>query len=425
MITSKIEKIKEKLNRRLKFIRQCHDIDFCLEVKEYLNLLEQDSLLSGLIESLKIEGTKMEEEVVGIEKEAEKELNNIKNEIELQIKNNNINVRDQQLFNLFQEYEQYANKTKIPLGESPIYSQQEQIIEIIKHLRDTYPQVDLNKYLVLDSSGNPLRYNLSTAVNEYTKKKRKCELEKRTNAASAYVKLDYIRWALNLYLKELDNVEETRAILEVASKQFFINQIIKAIENGNSEFFKNKEFFQSLLRLHNFILDNLELQHLGFSLVNRFKQRVEWYQKNEYSEICKKKENKSKKEVELTKRLSNFLFDMGVFPVSQAIFGNKKPDVIALHPSEIIILEAKVFERTDNSYLSQGLNQIYNYMNTLGQYYGHLILFNRTNQSIDIEDHFSLKDKTIFINTINLNEAPSKSKMKVWNVPKLEHLVKL
>ncbi len=414
MFNSYTETITAKLNRKLDVIRNSPDNDFWLEIQDYLNLMDSHYLLQGCVSSLKSELKLRSQELSKIEGVALKQLDAVKEYLE------SLKINSEKAKKYLSEYSDFKAKTS-ESSQPLVFALSSKLYEVIREIDKNFDKSLIEKYVDRDSTGEILRIKLSKAADEYKKMFEKFELDDRIRVSSSYNRLDEFRKLDEEKLKEI-SAKSPFGALNYAGALAEKKKLILDPE-FRSNFFIRKNFQLDLYRVHNYILDCIDFQSLGLSLVQRFKNLVEWYQKNEYLKICRSKANIGKQETELTKSLNIFLFNNGIFPISQAMFGNRKPDILGLHPHETIVTEVKILRKKDQIYFSKGLNQIFDYVGTLNQRSGFLVLFNLTDYQLNLEDKLVFKNRIIYIITVNLRIQPSKAKLKVWDIPKLPELL--
>ena len=174
-------------------------------------------------------------------------------------------------------------------------------------------------------------------------------------------------------------------------------------------------------RIHNYIHDNLDRAITGAVLLGRYKKRCEWYEKDLLLEVLHEKDSAKNIETKIKKLFMKFLFDSGIFPIAESIFGGQIPDIVGLHRDEIMPIEVKIYKNSTSPIL-KGFNQIVNYTATLDETYGYYIIFNKTNKTFDVPGKIEVADKVIQIFVINLQGSPSKTKVKIVKITKKSFL---
>lgn len=140
---------------------------------------------------------------------------------------------------------------------------------------------------------------------------------------------------------------------------------------------------------------------------------VEWYRREEYKHIIN---TANKKEHDLELKLCGFLFDKGLFPISQAVFGNQRPDITNFDLGMPTAIEVKVVSDKSISIVKDGFSEILSYISTLEINLGYLVIFNVGNFHVGLEDSYTINDKKISVVIINLREPPSTIKLDVWDI---------
>lgn len=133
----------------------------------------------------------------------------------------------------------------------------------------------------------------------------------------------------------------------------------------------------------------------------RYKQKAEWFKKDELFEIAKK--ITSQTEINLQKHLFEYLHDCEVvFFVEPRSPGGKVDFLSPQKDGSRVIAETKVFSRGSRgkSYLIKGFRQLYNYTCDHNEPFGFLIIYNISDAAI----HFSFKNSTFGVPRIHFND---------------------
>ena len=165
--------------------------------------------------------------------------------------------------------------------------------------------------------------------------------------------------------------------------------------------------------LCNYVDEQLHDQSIMLSLLIRYKQRSEWFYREQLFEISQLA-NGSDKRHEIEKRLARdlygYLHDQGIdFHIEPSSMPGKIDLIAAQNTDDPLLLEVKVFDNDgrDKSYLCNGFNQIYIYTLQYNEPFGYMVIFNISDRDL----RFALKctghiplvlhnNKTIFVLTI-------------------------
>jgi hypothetical protein len=107
------------------------------------------------------------------------------------------------------------------------------------------------------------------------------------------------------------------------------------------------------------ICRRLGLERSLLALVNRYRQRVEWYEAYRLRQLTEQGQGPGHIEDRLTSTLAMFLFDHGLNPLTKPMIGPGQPDVLGTGGPFSFYVEAKQHAEGARSYLVQGFNQIW------------------------------------------------------------------
>ncbi|MBD2509550.1 hypothetical protein H6G91_20015 [Nostoc muscorum FACHB-395] len=181
-----------------------------------------------------------------------------------------------------------------------------------------------------------------------------------------------------------------------------------------------------------YIQDKLDESSTVLYLLEKYKQRCEWFFKEElrklYEDNQGNPDKQGKQEKVLDKDLRKFLFDQGIdYPLSQPPSPSGEADIVSLlNTKDPLVLEVKIFDRNNNNYgknrIIDGFKQIVKYANDYNKSIGYLFLFNFDSAEIDIvtnsgNSNFPVRiffnGKTYFIITVNIYQFNTKSASKI------------
>lgn len=103
----------------------------------------------------------------------------------------------------------------------------------------------------------------------------------------------------------------------------------------------------------------LGLERSVLSLVNRYRQRVEWYEAHRLRQLALAEVGPGQIEERLTATLAMYLFDHGLNPLTKPMIGPAQPDVLGTDEHFSFYVEAKQHLGDARSYLVQGFNQMW------------------------------------------------------------------
>lgn len=154
--------------------------------------------------------------------------------------------------------------------------------------------------------------------------------------------------------------------------------------------------------LYDYLEWKLDEQRLILTFLLRYKQRSEWFNREELNQICEKRP--SIKEKSLKENIYMYLHDQGIeFTLEETLPGAGIIDFIAKLPDGTPLLaEAKVFN-LDKEDLKRGVNQLKWYMDRYNGFFGTLVIFKVCERDIDFKfkslvpfTHMVYNNKIIF-----------------------------
>lgn len=407
-----ISAIREKLERRLQLIDRASDQDFFPEVVPYLFELVSNPVFRPILDRLNRD-----------KEEDTKKFEQLKRAVESEVRATADvvigRIRSQQgiaieVSNAIREFESMATGQIISSSELcvSLYDDLSGLCYAIAKNDGAKLIEDLS---IKDSQGRHEDWNLSKSWSSYHDEHEKVEILKRIKPWACWERLVIIPGALWEYKDHWDTIKKNPAAL--FNWAWLAGEMRKQVDpyrlhHGKaiqeSVTFNRSETLQDLRRLHAFILDNLDRTVVGMSLLERFKKRCEWFDQEELKQAATPHAGESK----LKRILMRFLFDQGVFPVAESVFGAQRPDILGIHPEEIMPVEVKIFGGSgDRVHVARGFHQIYRYAHTMGEPFGYLVIFNNSQNTLDIPSSVNVADRTIKVEVIHLHGSPSKRKL--------------
>ena len=167
--------------------------------------------------------------------------------------------------------------------------------------------------------------------------------------------------------------------------------------------------------LVNFLHDQIDDAGNVLYLIERFKLRAEWFDRDELYNLYQ--DQTSIGESNLDRELRASLFQGGIdYPFSQPLSPSGKADVVALLESDDpLVLEVKVFDPErgrSKRQLQQGFHQVLRYADDYNQSVGYLVVFNCSGRQLVISSEESSEaefpprinyaGRTVFVISIDL-----------------------
>ena len=147
----------------------------------------------------------------------------------------------------------------------------------------------------------------------------------------------------------------------------------------------------------NFLRDRIDDSGSVLYLIERFKLRTEWFDREELYALYDGQTAKG--EDNLDRKLRQALFEGGVdYPFSQPSSPSGKADVVAsLGSEDPLVLEIKVFDPyrgKDKFHLRQGFHQVLRYADDYNQSLGYLVIFNCSGKRLVISSGEGSEEET-------------------------------
>jgi hypothetical protein len=415
--------LKEKLDRKFSFISAIEsESDFYLELIDYLVLLLSDTRLSYIVGMITQDGERAKEKFNMVRKQTVDLLLKTRNNLQELLTKNGIKEDDAK--NLFQHFDGlFSGK----ISTSAIFEEalEREIYTVIYKIVKDYPDIPLDKIAKpRDEIGNWIVLSpLKEAIENCREARSYHDLEKKHAVWGAWERLALIPRALYTTSKEIHETFEENAVLAMglsALSSEIKNIVSKGVfRQNNSCRFSRETALLDLTRIHNFVLDNIEKSNLGFGILTRYKQRCEWFDKEQLLSLIENKGTERKKiEAKLTREMSKYLHDNGIIPLSEVVFGRSRPDLLGLYSGEELFpIEVKVIESNEIGRLKTGFNQILTYIETIDVLEGFYVVYCVGDFILDIPSSIFRNERRINIIKINLfRTPPSKRKPNVKTV---------
>lgn len=236
---------------------------------------------------------------------------------------------------------------------------------------------------------------------------------------------------LNLPDNELDYATISLSLLDQCSQKSGLLSKKGSSISGEKRIDAGIKYFNKIFtkKLYEYIDERIEDGNLILYILNGFKARSEWFNKNELYELYQS--NTRHGEENLTKELRKFLFDQGIdYPFSEPLSPSGKPDLVhGIGGDNPLTLEVKLFDPArsyNRAYIRRGFHQAFRSAKDYNQPFGYLLIFNLSDYDIKFGTESQNKqikidfgDKTIYIVVINLFESESaskKGKMKPYEI---------
>jgi hypothetical protein len=240
-----------------------------------------------------------------------------------------------------------------------------------------------------------------TQFKKYTAAKERFDDRRRVSVWYAFLRLmDVAIWVYKDLLNvSLDPLERFAAIV-------YKEEFRKAIDGrrplSNDQ---RAEFSRYLTRFRNFLLEEFQDCRDSASALADFKARCEWYSFEEIKSIYRK--GRKSAERQLTMYTCKYLHDRGFLPIYNPKFGRNIPDFIDVKEEQPLIAEVKVVSSLqDKKRIRAGFKQIYDYISTLSQTLGYLLIFNFGAVNFQIPPSVSTDGREIVIIEINVPPEP-------------------
>lgn len=247
---------------------------------------------------------------------------------------------------------------------------------------------------------------------------------------------------------ELSNENEAAAVAAHVIKICFNNSnpaierlIGKKFGYGESKTVGQLEMFKEhfIEPLYVYLDEQLDDNKTLLYLITRYKQKCEWFKKEELYKQWK--DNTKRGEGKLGLNFYEYLHDQGIENFSiEPWSASGRVDLVAWQKADDpLIADAKIFnpkKSKGKTYISKGFNQIYVYTQDHNKPFGYLVIFNTSEKdlrfALKVTDssipYVTYNNKTIFLITINIyphgGTASQKGKLEAVEITE-EDLIKI
>lgn len=181
-----------------------------------------------------------------------------------------------------------------------------------------------------------------------------------------------------------------------------------------------------------YIQDQLDEGSAILYLLEKYKQKSEWFFQEELRKLYENAPDRKQEEV-LDKDLRKFLFDQGIdYPFSQTSSPSGEADVVSLlYTNDPLVLEVKIFDRSKTygkNRVIDGFRQIVSYANDYNKPIGYLLIFNMDTVEVNIVTknnnnklpvRISFAGKTYFVIFVNIPPLDTTSASKRGKLEKI------
>jgi len=417
--------LKESLQRRFDLISNTHtDSDLFLEICNYIDKVVTDERLSAIRMSINIERKKALEAYDALAINAKKLLSDLGKKLQELLLSSNID--DQFVASVFKHFNEIVLGNIITSGEI-WQSLESDLREAIWTTLGQYPDAKINDFATVKSDRVYFSESMENLLKKCVEEMSYIKIIRETAVWGAWNNLLIIyqavyssdrQWKETFKENPLAGmnfallVGEMRTIL--SSKDF-------SVDSSKRLVFKREQALLDLRRVHNYILDHLDITNIGLALLRKYKQRCEWFSQAELSNLIDSSLQRRKRahtEEILTKELCTYLHDNNVIPLAQVVFGNSRPDVLGFYSKdELFPIEVKVVKKGENAKIKTGFNQILTYLKTIDLIEGFYVVFCRGDFQLEMPQTIFLDNRQINIITINIFEnSPSNRKADIWQL---------
>jgi hypothetical protein len=177
---------------------------------------------------------------------------------------------------------------------------------------------------------------------------------------------------------------------------------------------------------YEYIDEQLDEQNLVLNFLLRYKKKTEWFTRKVLYEKMETEKNNGETRIEervLSPDLYEYLFDQGIDFQIEPKIATGRPDLVIEEMKKELVADCKIYHEGSKVNISNGISQVYTYLQDTGKQFGYLIIFNPSEKTLifDVKNqtqplpHIKIGNKTIFlmIVDINLNKlTASKQKTK-------------
>jgi len=411
--------IREKINRKFEFITNIQDeAIFFLELINYLTFVMTDQRLQWIIDGVALERDEATRQYNEVTTRYITRLNEIATVLKKRLMKYGLDIEEiDDIFHHFDGLQDGSIQISPPFWgalETDIY-------DICHKIIKEHSDINLEDLIIKEEDRIKLLPKDHEISQECHELERYCDTIKRTAIWHTWDKLKLVLHSTFWKSKELQKLYDERPLTSMGLSLLIgeMKNILSGFQYDKRTHFIKEEYLLNLKRLHNYILDNLDKTRTGLLLLKKYKQKSEWYNREEIIDMIENRGEKINRiESRLTIDLAKYLHDNGVIPLSRVIFGRSEPDLLGLYSGEELFpIEVKVLRQNQLQRLRTGFNQILDYLRIIGVREGYYIIFCRGNFTLDIPDTILTTNNGINIITIDLYDTPPSTRTpNIWEV---------
>lgn len=233
---------------------------------------------------------------------------------------------------------------------------------------------------------------------------------------------------------ELENVAVCYFVLKrcVSSQDEYIEIMLAQKYSDGSKHNDPLESFKEIFvePFYDYLDEHIDDKSIVLSILRRYKQRCEWFQRNELYSLWEQDTQRGEKN--LAMHLYKYLHDQGIDFFIEPVSASGEADLVSLQTGEEpLIADAKIFAPAKGKgklYIAKGFRQLYSYTVDYNEPFGYLVIFKMCEEDLK----FSLPEKalkvpfiihnnrTIFFITIDLfqytQSASKRGKLKTTEI---------
>jgi hypothetical protein len=192
------------------------------------------------------------------------------------------------------------------------------------------------------------------------------------------------------------------------------NRMAHTVDEAHSGF-----IFLYVKPLFDFLDEFLSNQRFVATLLLRYKQKCEWFQRKSLYDLWRDAPKGSGEKV-LKDHLLEWLFDQGFDIIKEPSSASGEVDLIAIGVDRFVI-EAKIFNPNKGygkTYIAEGFKQTYDYLEDFNEAIGYMVIFKTSLKDLKIESSAPAQpiptavynNKTIVMMTVDVSEKPTASR---------------
>jgi len=411
--------IRDKINRKFEFITNIQDeAIFFLELINYLTFAMTDQRLQWIINGIALERDEATRQYNEVTTRYINRLTEIATVLKKRLMKSGVEIEE--IDNIFHHFNGLRDGS-IQTSATLWGALEEDIYVIFRKVIKDHSNICLDDIIIMEEDRIKLQPEDHEISQECRELDRFYDTIKRTAIWHTWEKLKLVLQSAFWKSKELQKLYDERLLTGMALSYLIgeMKSILSGFQYDKRTHFIKEEYLLNLKRLHNYILDNLDKTRTGLLLLRKYKQKSEWYNREEIIDMIENRGEKINRiESRLTIDLSKYLHDNGVIPLSRVIFGRSEPDLLGLYSGEELFpIEVKVLRQNQLHRLRIGFNQILDYLRIIGVREGYYIIFCRGNFTLDIPDTILTTNNRINIITIDLYDTPPSTRTpNIWEV---------